>query len=134
MASKSARRDSIPAALLFAQGALTVAWWPWIRASTHAQDLFFADGAADIVLSKFAAPDIIVFAGSSVLASLLAFTGSRGARRASWFVVGAAAYACVGALAVNWPLFSVPLADALMICTLLCSVFCAVRLGRSARG
>jgi hypothetical protein len=116
--------------LLFAQGSLTIIWWPWISASKELQKLFFVPGTADLVLSKFAAPDIVAFGGGSIVACVLAVRGSRGAMLASWFVVGAAAYACIGAFAVNWPPFTVPLADLLMAATLASSLFCAARLTR----
>jgi hypothetical protein len=79
---------------------------------------------------QFAAPDIVAFGGGSIVACVLAVRGSRGAMLASWFVLGAAAYAFIGAFAVNWPPFTVPLADLLMAATLASSLFCAARLTR----
>ncbi|MEO7453984.1 MAG: hypothetical protein ABIV13_04395 [Fimbriimonadales bacterium] len=106
------------AAVLFAQGVLTILWWPWISASDQCQRLFFAPDTAGLVLSKFAAPDLIAFGGGSLTAAALVLSGSKAAGPASWFVVGAAAYASIGAIAVNWPIFSVPLADVLVVATL----------------
>jgi hypothetical protein len=92
--------------------------------------MFFARDNAPVVLSKFAAPDLAVFSVGSIIAGFLAWWGGKTATYAAWFVVGAATYACVGAIAVNWPLLSVPLADGLMLGTIFTSVYCAVRLTR----
>jgi hypothetical protein len=109
-------------------------WWPWIRSAKESQHLFFAPGTADLVLSKFAAPDIVAFGCGSLIACGLAVRGSSGAVYASWFALGAAAYACIGAIAVNWPPLTVPLADLLMATTLASGLFCAVRLTRLRHG
>lgn len=119
------------AALLALQGLLTVAWWQWIIVRPEIRDYFFAPRTHGAILEKFAAPDLIVFAGGSIAASVLALRNSRFAAAAGWLVVGAAIYACVGAIAVNWPPGSVPLADALMTLTVANSALCAMMIGRS---
>jgi len=119
------------AVLLLLQGLLTIAWWQWIIVRPELRDYFFAPRTHQAILDKFAAPDLIVVAGGSLAASVLVLRNSRFGGAAAWLVVGAAMYACIGAIAVNWPAGSVPLADALMILTVANSAVCALMIGRS---
>jgi hypothetical protein len=123
----------IAPAFLFLQGLLTVAWWQWIAVAPEMREYFFASGSEQAAIDRFAAPDLLVLALGSVATSLLALCNSRFAPVAAWLVAGAAMYACVGAISVNWPVGSVPFADGLMILAVVNSLLCALMIGKSAR-
>jgi len=93
---------------------------------------FFATGTHQLVFKIFLAPDTVIFAGGSLLTAALILFRSRFARASTWVVVGATLYAAVGAIAANWPIGRVPIADGLMILVLLNSFVCAVMVNRSA--
>jgi hypothetical protein len=98
---------------------------PGIRAS------FFASNTHQLVLIKFLVPDTVVIAGGSLLAATLILVRSRFAIASAWAVVGAVTYAAVGAIAANWPLGSVPIADSSMALLVTNAIACAVMAGRS---
>ena len=118
------------AACYFFQFAATVAWWVWMFNVPEHRALFFAPSTDEIILGKFSYPDLIVFGGCSLLTCFLAAFHRRSAPVLAWVTFGAALYACVGAFAVNWPLLQVPLADAMMVLTVVASLVFAVALGR----
>ena len=118
------------AAYYFFQFAATVGWWAWMFNVPEHRTLFFAPGTDEIILAKFSYPDLIVFAGCSLLTCLGAALRRHSAPVLAWLTCGAAFYACAGALAVNWPVLQVPLADAMMVLTVVGNVFFAVALGR----
>lgn len=118
------------AAYYFFQCAATVGWWVWMFNVPEHRSMFFAPDTAAVILGKFSYPDLIVFGGCSLLTSIGVVLRRRSTVALAWITCGAALYACAGAFAVNWPLLQVPLADAMMVLTVVGSVFFAVAIGR----
>jgi hypothetical protein len=121
-------KQKLIAGYFLAQGSLTVFWWVWLFNAPDSRSLFFAPGTGDAVLNWFAYPDIAVFSAASVAAGVLVLCKSKAAKPLAWITTGAVAYACVGGIAVNWPLFQVPLADVAMIAATTASAYASFRL------
>jgi hypothetical protein len=122
------------AAYLLAQGGLTIAWWAWMLARPADQTLFFASGSTPEVIRLFAISDLLILVPASLWAGAALLTKHRLARPVAWITAGAACYAFLASIAVNWPLFSVPLADVAMSLLAAGSIWAACVAGREDEG
>ena len=113
-----ARARRLLALYFAAQSLATIAWWGWMFRMPESRDLFFAPGTADVILGKFSVPDILVFGGLGFATCALLLIGSRWAVPVAWATAGAGAYACFGAIMINWPIGQRPIADAMMALTM----------------
>ena len=108
-----------------AQSVATIAWWVWMFRMPESRDLFFAPGTAEVILGKFSVPDNLVFGGLGFATCALLFAKSKWAVPLAWATAGAGAYACFGAIMINWPIGQRPVADVLMALTLAGSALAA---------
>lgn len=79
------------------QAALVVAWWVWMLASPEARGLFKPAGFPDAALFAFAAPDVLIVAGSVWIA--VQIWRGRAVWSVIWGVAGCVAYGTVYCLA-----------------------------------
>ena len=81
------------------QGVLALAWWVVLLVAPETRRHFLAPGAPDVTLLAFLIPDVILFAGASMLAAYGLARGTAWAWPVLCLHAGAAAYAalyCIG--------------------------------------
>ena len=86
---------------LVAQGVLTLAWWAMLLTMPTARRHFLPRDAPDVMLLAFLAPDLVLFAGASLLASIGLSRGARWAWPVLCLHAGAAAYAALYCIALT---------------------------------
>lgn len=111
---------------LLIQAVLVVLWWLMIAANPSVRDWFSVPGSPAVNLVAFAAPDLLLITGGSVVAALAIARRSPHRHAFSWLVAGAVTYGAVYTLAVPALTGAAWAAAALMLPAALASIGCAV--------
>lgn len=87
---------------MFAQGLGGLAWWLTLFAWPQSRTAFMAAGAPEATLLAFMIPDLLLYAGGSLIAGYALITGRRWSHLAACIHAGAAMYAALYCIGLWW--------------------------------
>jgi len=117
----------ISGAFFLLQAAAIPSWWLLLGVVPASRRWFLPADVLSLEFQALVAPDVVVFAGASAVAGVLAWRERPAARTAAWIAAGSALYAT--AFTIHWSVLTgAPvLSSAAMVASAILTVLCARR-------